>query len=317
MAKTFILHDESVNTYGYRMLTAGADLAQFKKNPAMFFQHNDYDVPIGRWENLRVEGSKILADAVFDMDDEFARTIAGKVDRGFLKMASIGAWPLEFNDSPALMITGQQEPTITKWRLREASVVSIGANHNAVALYDEQGKIISEPQLVQLKDRIIKKPENKMKEIAIALKLADTASEQEVLVKLNELQGANATLAQEKADLEGRVKTLSDAEAARLKAEAAAMVDAAILDGRINADGKAQMLSLFDKDHTAAKSVLENMPKRVRLSGQVEGKNTQLNGREDWTYMDWAKKDAKGLNDMRLKDNAAFVALRTQYVAQV
>jgi len=298
------------------MLTDGADLAQFKKNPAMFFMHNDYDVPIGRWENLRVDGSKILADAIFDMDDEFAKTIAGKVDRGFLKMASIGAWPLEFNDSPSLMLTGQQEPTITKWRLREASIVSIGANHNAVVLYDEQGHEITAPEaLVQLKDKNFKKHDNKMKEIAKALKLADNASESEVLVKLNELQGATATLAQEKTDLEAKVKTLADAETARLKAEAVALTDAAVLDGRINVDGKAQMLTLFDKDHTAAKSVLESMPKRVKMSANVDNKKDLPKDRESWNYMDWAKKDPKGLNDMRLKDNGSFLALRKEYTA--
>ena len=35
MSKTFVLHDESVNTYGFRMLTSGANLDEFRKNPVM------------------------------------------------------------------------------------------------------------------------------------------------------------------------------------------------------------------------------------------------------------------------------------------
>ena len=30
---TFVLHDETINTHGFRMLTAGANLEEFRKNP--------------------------------------------------------------------------------------------------------------------------------------------------------------------------------------------------------------------------------------------------------------------------------------------
>ena len=60
--KTFILHDETVNTQGFRMLTSGADLSVFKNNPVMLLNHDDWDLPIGRWENIRVEGTQILAE---------------------------------------------------------------------------------------------------------------------------------------------------------------------------------------------------------------------------------------------------------------
>lgn len=59
-SKTFVLHDESVNTYGFRMLTSGVNLDEFRKNPVMLLNHNDYSLPIGRWENIRIEGAKSL-----------------------------------------------------------------------------------------------------------------------------------------------------------------------------------------------------------------------------------------------------------------
>lgn len=48
---TFVLHDESVNTYGFRMLTSGANLEEFKKNPVMLLNHDDYlaDWPVGKY----------------------------------------------------------------------------------------------------------------------------------------------------------------------------------------------------------------------------------------------------------------------------
>ncbi|MDR2765327.1 MAG: peptidase, partial [Tannerella sp.] len=116
-AKTFILHDESVNTYGFRMLTSGADLTEFRKNPVMLLDHNDWNLPIGRWEHIRVEDGKILADAVFDMKDARAKQVAGKVEDGFLRAASIGAWPPEeVSDDILLRYPGQTGVTVTRWR---------------------------------------------------------------------------------------------------------------------------------------------------------------------------------------------------------
>ena len=51
------------------MLTSGADLSVFENNPVMLLNHDDWELPIGRWENIRIEGTLILADAVFDEDD--------------------------------------------------------------------------------------------------------------------------------------------------------------------------------------------------------------------------------------------------------
>ena len=133
---TFCVHDESVNTYGFRMLTSGANLEEFKKNPVVLYNHNDWETPIGRGENVRVEDGRILVDVVFDEEDEKGRTIAGKVERDFLRMASIGTWPPEeISDDPALKLPGQTGPTATRWTMREVSVCPIGSNHNALAMY--------------------------------------------------------------------------------------------------------------------------------------------------------------------------------------
>ncbi len=108
---TFVLHDESVNTYGFRMLTSGANLEEFKKNPVMLLNHDDYSLPIGRWENIRVEGGKILADAVFDEGDARAAEVKRKVENDFIRMASIGAWPPEEkSDAYDLMLPGTNTP---------------------------------------------------------------------------------------------------------------------------------------------------------------------------------------------------------------
>lgn len=271
---TFILHDESVNTYGYRMLTAGANLTEFRKNPVMFLNHADFELPIGRWENIRIEGSRILADAVFDDNDERACEVRDKVANDFIRAASIGAWPPEeLSDDEKLKLPGQTGPTITKWTIREASIVTIGANHNALVLYDrtsgERIDLEKTEAFIRLMDTT-NTDTHMIKSIKNILQLRDAAADAEVL-------DAVQTLRDEKERLESENRTLKNAEEARLadlkkmqQAEAVALVDAAVRDGRINADGRTSFLKLFDNDFEGAKAVLASIPKRQSVAEQIE-----------------------------------------------
>ena len=243
---TFILHDDSVNTYRFRMLTAGANLEEFKRNPVMFLQHNDYDLPIGRWENIRIEGSQILADAVFDEQDDQAMKVKGKVDRGFIRMASIGAWaPEEKTEDPAMMLPGQTGPTITKWTVREASIVAIGANHNAMRMrmYDRitgaQIDLSDTDAVIRLMDSTTKKTYDMINWKTI-LNLQDNASDADIEAAVQNLQQENESLKQTNTTLENENKRLKDeannAEAQRQQAqktEAVQLVDAAVRDGQL------------------------------------------------------------------------------------
>lgn len=95
---TFLVSDESVNSYGFRVQTTGIDTTYFERNPVMFYMHNRNAQVIGCWENLRKEGENLYADAVFDEADPEAQRIAGKVERGFIKAASIGIHILDQTD---------------------------------------------------------------------------------------------------------------------------------------------------------------------------------------------------------------------------
>ena len=65
----FTVHDESVNTYGFRMLTDGANLTEFEKNPVILYNHNDWETPIGRADRVYKENGTIVAEIVFDTAD--------------------------------------------------------------------------------------------------------------------------------------------------------------------------------------------------------------------------------------------------------
>lgn len=124
---TFVISDESVNSYGYIVKTDGIDTTAFERNPVMLYMHERKTV-VGRWENIRKDGVKLLADAVFDESTELGRTVKKQVEDGFLRSASIGVDIVEEKE-----INGVK--TVTKSVLFEVSIVDIPANKNALKLY--------------------------------------------------------------------------------------------------------------------------------------------------------------------------------------
>ena len=142
MAKSFIISDDSVNDRGFRILTAGINLERFKKNPIMLWMHRRDDgwdftqvLPIGKWENIRKEDGKLLADPVFDENDKFALLIKSKVENDLIRGCSAGINPIEFSTDPKDLEKGQTRATITKSELYEASIVDLPSNRNTVRLF--------------------------------------------------------------------------------------------------------------------------------------------------------------------------------------
>lgn len=286
------------------MLTAGADLSVFKNNPVMLLNHDDWDLPIGRWENIRVEGTRILADAVFDEDDERAVAVMGKVERGFLKAASIGAWPGQTSEDPSLMLTGQRYPTMVTWTVREASICTIGSNHNALALYDKENKRMDlgdKEVLIKLFDTasgIHVSPNNKTRMTILTglLKLSDNASEQAIADEVqkiirhrDKLQTENATLRTDKEALDAKVQAFEKKEKDERKASAIALVDAAIKDGRLDAKGKDAWIGMFDSNFEQAKEQLEAIPERVSVADRILPSSSGGKGKVELSDMSFAE----------------------------
>lgn len=284
-AYTFVVHDESVNTYGFRMLTAGANLAEFEKNPVVLYNHNDWDAPIGRGENIRVEGAQILVDIVFDEADEKAKQIAGKVERGFLRMASIGAWPPEeVSDDPMLKLPGQTDFTVTRWTVREISICPIGSNHNALAMYDRTTNkridLSDKQNIIRLTDKnnnsTNHKKESNMSYLTQMLKLSDSASEQAIqesvqgLIALRDnLQAENAGLKTQNQALQGKVTAFETAQKEANRQKAIALVDTAVKDGRIDAKAKDSWLEDFAENYDKAEIRLSSIAPRQNISAQI------------------------------------------------
>ena len=92
-------------------------------------------LPIGIWENIRVEDGKLLADTKFDDSDKFSQLIKAKVEGGLIRACSIGINPTEFSNDPKHLVPGQTRASVTKSELYEASLVDIPSNKNTVRLF--------------------------------------------------------------------------------------------------------------------------------------------------------------------------------------
>ena len=124
----FTVSDGSLNSYGSVILTSGINIARFERNPIMLYMHDRDKGVIGRWENIRKEGDKLTAEAVFDEATELGAKVKHQVEGGFLRSASIG-----IENCKCETINGVQ--TIVECDLIEISIVDVPANENAVKLF--------------------------------------------------------------------------------------------------------------------------------------------------------------------------------------
>lgn len=261
--KEVIISTEAVNSYGTRILTSGIDLEQYGRNPVLLWMHRrSYQGtvgPIGRMENLRREGDKLIGTPVFDQNDQFAKQVESKWENGFLRMASAGLEPLEVSDDPALVLDGQTRATVTRSRLVEVSIVDIGSNDEALQLYDA-GKLLTlaageehpglpilkkketDPEQREGEDNNNPQIKNEMnKEFLTLLGLPETATEEQAVASLR--------LLKLKAD---------QAETIQLAAVTSA-VDAAIAERRIVAENRDHFIAL------GKSAGLENLAATLKL----------------------------------------------------
>lgn len=315
--KTFVLSDESVNSYGFRVLTGGIALEAFRKNPVMLWNHTrswtDSDnamLPIGRWNDVRVEDGKLLADAEFDMDDPFAAKIARKVEKGIINMCSIGIVVVEDSNDPELLVKGQTRRTVTKCRLREVSVVDIGANANAVVLYDTDGNIMELNAdggcAVGLINQPKKESEMELKKIALQLGLAETATEAEVEARIAELNAEKPEKTEQSAEvqeLKDRIAALENEKQQAETARITELVDQAVADKRITADKKDRFVELGKKIGVAElKETLSCMNPAVKPTDFINGGSVPA----DKKFSEMSESELKQLRE---NDKAAYEAL--------
>lgn len=234
MSKEVVISTSALNNQGFRVLTEGIDLEQYKRNPVLLWMHrrpfyNEGVLPLGHVENLRVDGDRLIGTPVFDLDDPFASAIAKKWDAGHLRMVSAGLQAIEESTDASVVVPGQRYATVTRSKLVEVSIVDIGANDDALALYEQRTNHGRELHLVDGLPRAIETP------IPIAMETIDTTRIASALGLERE-----ATLAQIEAAVEQQNRELEDIR----RREQEHLVEEAIGNGQLKAERKEAMLYL-------------------------------------------------------------------------
>lgn len=129
----FVLSDATVDRYGDVVDPNGWDLRNFRRNPIALFGHQS-SFPIGKWENLRVEGGRLVGRLKLAAKGTSARIdeLVSLVEQGILRAVSVGFRPLEMEAMDPKKPYGAQR--YLKQELLETSLVSVPANPAALAV---------------------------------------------------------------------------------------------------------------------------------------------------------------------------------------
>ena len=283
---TFI--DESVVQYGFRVLMSGYQPGLFESNPVMLLMHNramggflggavtnDVLLPVGKWDDVKVDGKKLVGYPDFDDDDPMAVKVEGKVVKGYLNGCSVALVPLAVSDEPELKLPGQTGPTVTKWEIQECSIVDIPNCRNSLAIRNASGKQIhlsannnNTGEVIELLNSLLPNKNKIMdkKILCAQLGLPETASDAEVTAKLaalNDSASKVATLTAEKEQLL-TAKTNAENEVIQLKAvqetaKLEKLVDDAIAVKKLAAGDRDKYLKLAKADYATTKELIDSI----------------------------------------------------------
>jgi HK97 family phage prohead protease len=125
----FVISDGSLDRHGTRINPAGWELSSFNRNPIALFGHSG-SFPVGRWENIRSEGDRLVGRLVLAAKGTSPRIdeIISLVEQGILRAVSVGFSVLE------LGVPGKSKYDYQRQELLEVSLVSVPSNTNALAV---------------------------------------------------------------------------------------------------------------------------------------------------------------------------------------
>ena len=254
--------NDSLNSYGTRVLTAGMNVEQYQRNPVLLYMHERGNV-IGYVKDLKVEDGEVTGELIFDEASELSVRCKKQYEFGSLKMVSAGLDILETSEDPELLVQGQTRPTVTKSKLFEVSLVDVGSNDDAIVLQKDGKKITlgkdSECPLPLLNNNNQNQKQMEQKMVAMQLGLPATATEAEINAKLDELKAAKE-----------ENERLQQKNAALTLASITAAVEKAVGEKRITPDKKDEFINLGKEvGQEKLESILSAISPQMKLSSVI------------------------------------------------
>jgi hypothetical protein len=284
--KEFLLSDSSVNSYGFRLLTKGYLMDEYKKNPIGYFMHGkaeEYPREKGvlvKWDDLRVDGDKVFGKPVINMAHPRAQKTIDEIENGFLNAASVGHLiVLEVSSEESDMLPNQAGPTVTKWFNRECSLVDIPGNFNALALYDKDENPINLADFTKFKKpkiHTMKKLELTGAQIA-ALNLKAEANDAEISAAFNDLIAKAAKVDGLQTELNARTTkvTALETEIATLKQttsdkEVSDLIAKGIEDKKLTVEVGTELKKTYAGKPVELKNLIAAMPVYTSVASALE-----------------------------------------------
>lgn len=263
--KEFCLTDDSVNCYGYRMLTEGLDLSQY--NPPIGYLMHDREKGVAvKWGSFRKDGDKLFAKPSINTS-LFPNLPDGIMD-GFYQGASIGmVVPLEWSDEPEMKLPGQTDVTLTKWYFKECSIVDIPGNKNALAkLYYTDGSVMRDLSF-KTKTNNSQQNEQEMKELiftASMLALMDLKADADA----SEVETKLAGLVAKAKKTEELQKQLDDLKSSTDQSMIEEILSSALKEGKITNELKVSLAFDYKNNPEGLKNLVDKMPAQQRVTGK-------------------------------------------------
>ena len=261
------LTNDSLNSYGTRVLTDGLDIEQYNRNPVLLWMHQRGQV-IGTLTDIQKEHGEITAQLNFDEASELSQRCKKQWEFGSLRMVSVGIDILEWSNDPNLAVEGQTMATITKSKLTEVSVVDIGANDDAIRLnYQGQQLNLSAggacplPSLYNQSNQPQSTYPTEMdtKVLALKLGLPEGADETAIYAKIDEIKATST-----------EVETLRAEKEAVIQREVEALVDGAVAEKKIELKMRDHFLQLGKSvGADNLRTTLQSMSPREKLSATL------------------------------------------------
>jgi HK97 family phage prohead protease len=327
--KRIILSNEGLNSYGFRVKTGGIKMDRFMKNPVLFLNHSTWSLPVGKWEDLKVEGGTLTGVPVFDMQDERGAEAARKYQEGFLNAASISVKTVKTSNDAKDLVLGQKYETITECELMEVSLVGIPSNPQAIRLSTQDQDMAWLSAIPALKQAT---PEQAHTQTTV-VQLGVQPSTQNIPVMKELLKSLGlpegATEAEALLAVQGMQTQLSAARTASIEAA----IQSHLATGAIGGDEDTEVYKkLYAANFEATNAMLSaktpvkviemgaaagNAPV-VTLSGAIQqaaAGNAQAaaadaNDRSTWTHLQWSKEDPKALLAMKQSEPEKYKALK-------
>ncbi|MFC0182753.1 HK97 family phage prohead protease [Pseudarcicella hirudinis] len=262
--KKFVFNDETVtNSYNFKIKTSGIILNRFSANPVMLADHwNSLDSVIGKWDNISVEGVILSGEPLFDSEDAYAKTIEGKVERGFVIGCSMG---ISFSRDDM-----EQQPDgswlLLRCELFEVSICAVPSNANSLRLYDASTKKLLTGDEVKLQLSFLdenKQNENteiKMEKITLSVASLMTLGLNEQPKTAAELDTHIATLLQKFTTEQAEHQQTKQKLSSIAETQSKALINEAKLAGKITESEVAEWEKMAKDNYSLAFAALSKIP---------------------------------------------------------